>query len=184
MTKDWCILLAAGKSKRFGGPKAMAEWQGRSLISRAVETAQAGFGENVLIVWGAYEFSQIQGVHKVFNEKWRQGMGASLSCALRRLDHNHYDPKGVLVMTVDQPRIAPSHCKALADKGREEGLSVLTSNGKIDGPPAFLLRKDYMKLLNLKDDRGAKAYLDKYASIEVGSGVFMDIDTPDDLKKL
>jgi hypothetical protein len=41
-----------------------------------------------------------------------------------------------------------------------------------------------MKLLNLKDDRGAKAHLDTYAQLEIAPHVFADIDTQADMKGL
>lgn len=182
MTKDWCIILAAGKSERFNGPKALAEWRGQSLISRAVEMANQAVGENVLIVWGAYEIPEIQNAHSVFNDQWPLGMGASLSCALRWLEEHSHKPDGVLVMAVDQPLITADHLKALVEKGKELSLSVLTSNGQVDGPPAYLLRKDYMALLNLKDDRGAKAHLDTYTKLEIAPHVFADIDTQADME--
>ena len=36
------VVLAAGRSERFGTPKLLAEWWGRPLVERALEIAPAG----------------------------------------------------------------------------------------------------------------------------------------------
>ena len=36
------VVLAAGRSERFGSPKLLAEWWGRPLVERALEIAPPG----------------------------------------------------------------------------------------------------------------------------------------------
>jgi molybdopterin-guanine dinucleotide biosynthesis protein A len=43
------ILLVGGASRRFGSPKALALWDGRSLAARAWETLSAACGERLAV---------------------------------------------------------------------------------------------------------------------------------------
>ena len=46
------LILAAGQSRRFGGGKLRALWNGRPLILWALEAALAAPVTEVILVWG------------------------------------------------------------------------------------------------------------------------------------
>ena len=47
------LVLAAGAGRRYGGPKALVEYDGQRLVDRAVWTLRAGGADPVLVVLGA-----------------------------------------------------------------------------------------------------------------------------------
>ena len=172
----WAIILAAGESKRFNGIKAMAEWQGETLLNRAVNLATSVTAHNTVMVYGAYDLEVPKSVMRVYNPEWPLGMGSSLACGLRWLDNHGHRPDGILVLTVDQPRITDTHLKTLVHKGRSENTNVLTTDGVTDGPPAYIRANDFNVLKNLKDDYGAKKHLETYTTLKVAKEQFADID--------
>src|SRR5207237_1032981 len=76
------LLLAAGAGRRFGGPKALAELDGRPLVLRALATLTAAGCDPVRVVVGAAadEVSALlpDRAQAVRAEGWETGMGASL----------------------------------------------------------------------------------------------------------
>jgi len=84
------VLLAAGEGSRFGQPKALVELDGQTLAERGVNLLRAGGTDPVIVVTGAAQV-ELSGIHTVYNEQWRTGMGSSLRTALRALaaaDHS------------------------------------------------------------------------------------------------
>ena len=78
------VLLAAGEGSRFGRPKALVELDGQTLAARGVNVLRTGGADPILVVIGAAQVN-LDGIHTVYNEHWRTGMGSSLSAALRAL---------------------------------------------------------------------------------------------------
>ena len=48
------VVLAAGRSERFGSPKLLAEWWGRPLVERALEIAPPGLKVAVVEIGRAH----------------------------------------------------------------------------------------------------------------------------------
>jgi len=46
----WCIVLAAGRGSRFGGPKQWADVEGERLVDRVVRTASAACDHVVVVL--------------------------------------------------------------------------------------------------------------------------------------
>ena len=78
------VLLAAGEGSRFGRPKALVELDGQTLAARGVNVLRTGGADPILVVIGAAQVN-LDGIHTVYNEQWRTGMGSSLRAALRAL---------------------------------------------------------------------------------------------------
>ena len=83
------LLLAAGGSTRFGSPKQLAEFEGKTLIRRAAE-AVCGSGCSIVVaVLGAAadesrrELSDLDLV-TVENKDWQTGMSSSIRLGLSK----------------------------------------------------------------------------------------------------
>jgi CTP:molybdopterin cytidylyltransferase MocA len=102
----------------MGRPKATTELAGRRFVDLVVATLQAAALSPILVVHGADRFDMPAGVIPVHNAGWRQGPLSSLQCALRRLSRmeqstRHTGSTGVLVATVDRPRVDPETIRSL-----------------------------------------------------------------------
>jgi CTP:molybdopterin cytidylyltransferase MocA len=97
------VVLAAGGSRRFGGPKQLAELNGRPLLEHAVR-AMAAAVDRVVVVLGAradevVAGADLRGAEVVVCAGWADGMSASLRCGLAALG----DVDEVVVALADQP---------------------------------------------------------------------------------
>ena len=101
------LILAAGQSRRFGGGKLRALWNGRPLILWALEAALAAPVTEVILVWGGDPLilpllppdPRLKTVHC---EDHLQGMGASLAAGLAAIDPNS---AGAYIFLGDMPRV-------------------------------------------------------------------------------
>jgi molybdenum cofactor cytidylyltransferase len=185
----WTLILAAGASSRFGGPKALAIWNGETLLARAIATAKGFSGENVLVVTGGHAEalkSHLQEVKSIFNDSWANGMSSSILkgvTAIRDLDLNS---EMILILPVDQPLVESSHLQKLAADSLSSGCCVLTRNSEGTlGAPAALPRDFFSRATELRGDRGLKSVLTENEMMTVeNSRALIDVDHPDDLKKL
>ena len=83
------LILAAGAGRRFGGPKQLAELNGRPLLEHAVR-AMAAAVDRVVVVLGAradevVAGADLRGAEVVVCAGWADGMSASLRCGLAAL---------------------------------------------------------------------------------------------------
>ena len=82
------LLLAAGEGRRFGGPKQLAELDGRPLVEHALG-ALAGL-DRVVVVLGAHADeiragADLGDAELVTCDDWAEGMSASLRRGLAAL---------------------------------------------------------------------------------------------------
>ena len=114
LPKLCAVVLAAGRSERFGSPKPLIQWGDVSLVAHQVRTLAAveGVGE-VLVVTG-HRADEVRAAldglpaRTVHNPDYAVGRATSVACAARALPA---DCDGILLVSVDQPL----HADALAD---------------------------------------------------------------------
>jgi molybdenum cofactor cytidylyltransferase len=185
-------VLAAGRGSRFGGerPKCLAEWQGRPLVSWALESAVTSDLFPVLLVTGhgrdSVAATAPAGVDVVHSPHWHRGIAHSLRAALDVLEG--YDSVGaVCIGLADQPRVGQEAYRRLAaafSQGAQ--LAVATYDGT-RGNPVLLARSLWPEAHELDGDVGARALMDRHPVVEVpcgDTGSAVDVDTPDDLRRL
>ena len=96
------VILAGGKSSRFGSNKALAPWQGKPLIQHAADTLTTVFSD-CLIVTNApteYEFLGLPMISDMFQD---MGPLAGIHAALR-----HADNQWIFVLACDMPLVTSS----------------------------------------------------------------------------
>jgi len=179
-------LLAAGEGSRFGQPKALVELDGYSLAERGVNTLLAGGADPIFVVTGAAPV-ELGGIHTVYNQHWRTGMGSSLRAALRALPP---DVDAVVVALADQPLVGPEAvARLIAAYLAGATVAVAAYQGKPRNP-VLLAREHWPEVIaTATGDRGARTFLrarpDLVTLIECGdTGRPDDIDTTADLDRI
>lgn len=186
----FAVVLAAGRSSRFGQSKQRIEIGGVPLVRRAVRTAATVCGDRVMTVVGHDAASVLRAINAnsgflVVNDDYDAGIGGSIAVAARAC---RPCASALLLMLADQPLVTAQHLRALikAWTGSEKGI-VATAFDDAQGPPVLLPRGTFHDLCRLTGDKGARA-LFRDARFSLKSVRFepaaVDIDTPDDLAAL
>jgi CTP:molybdopterin cytidylyltransferase MocA len=200
------VLLAAGEGSRFGRPKALVELDGQTLAARGVNVLRTGGADPILVVIGAAQVN-LDGIHTVYNEQWRTGMGSSLRAALRALTDAEgaegaegpqdrtaatlpVDVGAAVVALADQPLVGTDAVARLIAAYRG-GASVAVAG--YDGKPrnpVLLAREHWPEVIaTATGDQGARAFLrarpELVTLVECGdTGSPDDIDTAADLDRV
>lgn len=191
------IVLAAGAASRWGaGPKALADWHGRTLLDHACLLARSAGCAPVYRVLGAHREAiearpAPEGVHTVHHPDWADGLGSSLACGARAImaDPDAADCAGLIVLLCDQPLITPDTLLALRATHARHGRGLVFADhgsGRI-GPPTLVARAYWPELAALTGTEGARllarAHPEAVATVPVSEAA-EDIDTPEDYARL
>ncbi|MGI9260848.1 MAG: nucleotidyltransferase family protein [Woeseiaceae bacterium] len=186
----FAIVLAAGRSLRFGSTKQLAPYSGRPLVARAMSEAESVCGRHSVLVAGnewrnvSAACEQLQGF-LVVNTAFRDGLSTSIRAGIASVAGA---ADAVLLMLGDQPLITGAHLQALVDRWRESPESIVASAyAETLGPPVIFPRYCYPELAALSGDRGAKsvinANIDKVVRVDCAAAA-VDIDRPEDLESI
>lgn len=177
------LVLAAGRGRRFGRPKALVEVDGERLVDRAVRVIVEGGCHPSLAVSGAAPLS-VLGAAVVHNPHWTGGMASSLRVGLAAMPD---DVTAAIVVLVDTPWLGPEAVIRLIDAHGDGAELAVATYGGARGHPVLLGRAHWQGVVDLaRGDVGARAYLARHADQVVsvdcsGTGDPADVDTPDDL---
>lgn len=183
------VLLAAGKSKRFGTNKLLAGFCGRPMVCYALEAAAALKPTRTAVVTGCGEVARLAegyGFEVIVNDEPQLGQSHSICLGVRTMQ----DMDAVLLMVCDQPRLTAASIERLVQRFERSGKSVAClRDGTHMGNPAIFARQCFDELLALQGDRGAKGVLrahedDLLVVDTVGPDELADADTPDMLAAL
>ena len=193
MAEVAAIILAAGGSSRFGRAKQLIEFEGSTLLERAIRAAQDGKCEPVIVVMGSgapelHEAINSKGVLGVKNADWERGIGSSIRSGLHQLLELSADSKAVILLVCDQPFVTGAIVNGLIQAWRDTGKAIVASSysGTL-GVPALFGSFCFNELLHLPDDSGAKPVImkspERVAAFPFPEGA-TDIDTPADYESL
>lgn len=187
------LLLAAGGGSRFGGPKALAIFDGELLVERGIRLLEDGGCKPVLVVLGAAadkvrRRADLSGAHIITNPVWPSGIGSSLRCGLATLVERSCP--AVVVALVDQPLVTAEAVNRLIAAWRTGALAAVAFYGGRPRNPVLLDASLWDDVAaTAVGDVGARAWLrarpelvTPVACDDVASPA--DIDTPDDLVAL
>lgn len=185
----YAAVLAAGQSRRFGANKLLQQWQGETLLHRAVNTACTACGSRTLLVTGHDHLKIFAAVQPfagfiTHNADFAAGMGTSIATAAAALQHV---ADAILIVLADQPLVSSEHLEALIDRWSGGPHEVVASRySGIVGAPVLLPAGTFADLLQLHGDSGARAILrdERFSvqSLEFAAAA-LDVDTPGDLEQ-
>lgn len=194
-------ILAAGEGVRFGGPKALAEICGRSLVEIVSETCAHSLADEVIVVVGAsseaacarVELARArlsgQALRCVVNDRWSEGRMTSVQAAWASC------PPGcnLLVFPVDHPAVRLVTLDALfgvfgyASGEPDVMVPVVEVDGRRRrGHPIMLSHRLRDEVLALGPDVPLHDVVHRHEVLEVpvdDPGILLDVDVPGDLEK-
>lgn len=183
------ILLAAGRSTRFGTNKLLVEIDNRPMVCYAMEVAGALNAAQTAVVTGCEAIARLAasyGFAVIPNDAPQLGQAHSICLGVRAMQ----DMDAVLLMVCDQPKLSGASLERLVRRfaSADKPVACLKDNTH-RGNPAVFARSTFGELLALEGDRGAKSVLRAHESdllvVEtVLPDELADADTPEMLEKM
>lgn len=186
----FAVVLAAGRSSRFGSNKLIAELEGVALVRRAFDLATSVCDDRVLTVVGHDATSILDSMSAntgfiLVNDNYENGLGSSIAVAARAC-RPHAD--ALLLLLADQALVTADHLRRLLDRWSGSDTEIVaTAFADSQGPPVLMPRKTIGELCTLSGDTGARAlFEDKRFQLQTVrfDPAAADIDTPADLDAL
>ena len=186
------VVLAGGRSTRFGANKLVADLGGKPMVRRVVEAALGSAAFPVLVVTGHQDAETRQAltgldIVLVHNPDYAEGLSTSLKAGIAAVPP---EAAGALVLLGDMPQIASAHLDQLIVAFRDKGGAIVvpTHVGK-RGNPVLWPRACFEEMRRLKGDAGAKRLLAAHASrvreVDLGTdAIFLDVDTAEVLAQV
>jgi len=185
------LVLAAGRSDRFGSQKLIEPVRGTPMVRRALQAALGGCDGPVVLVTGheAHAVREAAGdllddprVSVATNLDRDGGMSSSLARGLQAIDGD-----AVMILLADMPHVDAALASRVADLYRSGAARVAAPlvEGRTGHP--VILRSDlFPDLARLEGDRGARRVVERNADRtallrEVDPATQLDVDAPTDL---
>lgn len=190
--KIGCVILAAGKSARFGGIKQLYHFQRVMLVQRALNAANGSSADYVVLVLGAssdkiLETADPGRAQILLNKKFESGLSSSIKCGISNLPD---DSAGCILMVADQPWLTSKHLNKLIKEFNEGNFKhvVALSHNKEPRNPVLFPKRLFPRLMKLRGDYGARSITIKSKELRLveirDRKVFLDIDTRRSIKDL
>jgi len=189
--KTGIILLAAGSSSRLGRAKQLIEFQGKTLIQKAIDEANKSQADCLVVVLGANAYLiqtgfDITSTPFIVNSDWQQGMSSSMQAGLRFLMEKE-EIDQVLLMLCDQPFVDISLLDQLINAKETSGKGIVAAAySNTLGVPALFDKRYFEELLQLTGSEGAKKVIFNH-QVEVHALDFplgaVDLDTEEDVSQ-
>lgn len=179
------VLLAAGRSERFGSDKLLALADGEPVAVRAArQLGSAGSRLRIAVCRGGSPVADLlaaSGYEIVVNPDPARGLSSSLALGIGRADLAGAD--AALVALGDMPFVPASHFGALlAAFDPAETPIVASARDGAAMPPALFARAHFARLCAARGDRGGRALLAGAKLVAATPRELADIDHPDDLR--
>jgi molybdenum cofactor cytidylyltransferase len=172
------ILLAAGRSTRFGADdKLAAQLDGRPLLHHAADAMHAA-----PVAWRLLVRSEgADGLDGFETVRVAQGTEMSRSLATGIDAARTIGADAALITLADMPFVTPDHLAALIEActGRD-ALFASDANGR-RSPPALFGADWFEALIAATGDAGGRHLLARAIAISTPPDMLRDIDTPSDL---
>jgi molybdenum cofactor cytidylyltransferase len=188
------IILAAGESKRMHQSKIVLPWGSGTVISHIISILKSAEIDDIVVVTGGYQELVEKEVEKaggrsVYNPDYQNDeMVISLKIGLNSI----IDLKisGFFLVLGDQPTIIPEDLRGMIQVHKNDpGKIVIPSYSMHRGHPWLVPNKYFNEIAQLKSTDTLRTFLqinekDIAYYIVDHSEVMVDIDTPEDYKRL
>lgn len=179
------VVLAAGRGRRFGGTKQLAELDGRPLVRHAVDTALAAGLDPVLVVVG-HDADRVGAVLPadvvvVRNPDHAEGQASSLRAGVRAAADHEVD--ALVVLLADEPGVTVASVRAVVEAGARGAAVARAAYDDGPGHPVLFAREVWPRLTAVVGDAGARQLLDDLPvqPVPVPGPRPTDVDRPQDL---
>lgn len=183
------LVLAAGRSSRFGQPKQLLEYRGQTLLDATLNMARScGFDQLIVALGGASpqvkQTVDLTDCQVVDNVHFTTGCSSSIIAAL---DVVAPRSDGVVLLLGDQPGVNSSTVSDLVHVGDDAPLAVsFYSDGR--GHPFWFARSTFDDLRALHGDKGVWKLIESgrwpVVAVPADGPVPLDVDTWDDYQRL
>ncbi|CAN5245571.1 hypothetical protein BH09GEM1_BH09GEM1_15160 [soil metagenome] len=183
------LLLAAGRSTRFGADKLTAKLNGKAVVRSSMQALSPLDTVYAVIPPGADAIMQALSrldVRFVVNLARDEGMASSIRAGVAALSD---DVEAVVIALADQPLASNDVTRALCERwsvGDVAAVAPVYRDG--NGHPVLFGRECFVALAELKGDVGARAVLrafgERTAYISIDSDAPLDVDTREALAAL
>lgn len=182
---SWLILLAAGRSLRFGAEdKLSAPLAGKPLALHAVRAAAPlPFARRLAIVSDSrFPFAR-HGFDIIANDDPARGLSSSLRLGIDRAQQDS-TCAAALILLADMPRVSKAHLGRLFAASDDRRSIIFSVDGERTSPPALIGSMHFDALASLTGDQGARALAKSAVLVTAAPGELADVDTPADLARL
>jgi molybdenum cofactor cytidylyltransferase len=171
------VVLAAGRSERFGSDKLMHKLDGRPLGQHVAATlAHIPLAARIAICPADSPRRELfAGFEIIGNPHPEQGMGTSLALGAQRAIA--LDADALLVCLADMPNVTTEHLLTLL---AADAPAVVTESNGTRSPPAVFSRALLPQLTSLTGDHGARHLLKSAVTVTADPQLVRDFDTPTD----
>lgn len=180
-----CLLLAAGRSTRFGGTnKLCAMFRDKPLAEHAEGTLRTiPFARHVVVVSDATKGAFARPFECVTNPRPEAGLASSIILGLDALIEADID--ACLIALADMPMVSREHfMELLAHFDIARGISLVASSGEGRAQVPALIGKGHFPALKvLKGDEGARELLRGALKIPCEPAMLADFDEPQDFER-
>ena len=183
-------VLAAGCSSRMGCNKLLLEWEGESLLNRAVRVAGEARLDPLIVVVGfeadrAAEMLAEEPCRIVLNPAHDLGMHSSAAAAA---DAVAQEAEALLIMLADMPLVTTAMLEEVQAEYVSSGNRLVVSRyGEVVAPPTLFDRSIFPHLQAMEGGN-VKTLIEKFwsdaAVLDLQPSLLRDIDTPDDFEAL
>lgn len=182
------VVLAAGASRRFGGVKQLAQYDGRSLLGHAIAAMDAvAEVDETVVVLGANAQAIMQVVplgraRVVVCRQWEDGISASIAVGLEAVA----EAEAAVLTLADQPLVGSAAIERVV-RGRNSAGVVGAGYRQGPGYPVLLERSAFDLADSLRGEAGAETLLERPGAVSVDCDDVAspaDVDSPPDLARL
>ena len=176
------LLLAAGRSRRFGRDKLAMPIAGRPLCQHtALAFAGQSLVRRIAVVGESDHGLADMGFECLRVPPGEAALSASIAPGMRSIAEDP-DLAGVLIALGDMPLVASRHVRQLIEAF--DGSTVASAIAGRPQPPALFGRRHFPALQVLEGDAGAHELLRSARHVEAEPATLFDIDTPEDFTRL